>query len=94
MDHKENLTKKTWSEFRSTGLLLFVNMLLHIFGWVIVVEDSDTYECPLSYPARTLYRGFPEKAVDSSYARLGKYLELNSKELFDEADYTQEELNG
>jgi hypothetical protein len=32
------MTKKEWSEFRSTGLLLFINQILHVFGWAIVFE--------------------------------------------------------
>lgn len=36
------VTKKEWIEFRSTGLLLIINQILHIFGWVIVYEmDSE-----------------------------------------------------
>ena len=30
--------KKTWQEFRKTGLLWFINTILHAFGWAIVVE--------------------------------------------------------
>lgn len=30
--------KKTWQEFRKTGLLWFMNTILHAFGWAIVVE--------------------------------------------------------
>jgi hypothetical protein len=32
------VTKKEWSEFRSTGLVLIVNQILHIFGWALVFE--------------------------------------------------------
>ena len=51
------LTKKTWNEFRSTGLLVFVNTFLHIFGWAIVVELGDDGKETV-YPYRTRFRGF------------------------------------
>lgn len=27
------LTKKTWKEFRESGFLWWINMILHTFGW-------------------------------------------------------------
>ena len=35
--------KKTWQEFRKTGLLWFMNTILHAFGWAIVVEVERSY---------------------------------------------------
>lgn len=32
------INKKTWDEFRATGLLWLVNTILHVFGWAIVVD--------------------------------------------------------
>ena len=32
------INKKTWEEFRDSGLLWFVNTILHMFGWGIAVE--------------------------------------------------------
>ena len=54
------IDKKTWDEFRSTGLLLFVNTMLHIFGWAIVVKYDDD-DSITAYPARVKFRGFDEK---------------------------------
>ena len=34
------VTKKTWQEFRDSGLLWWINMILHTFGWSIVFEIS------------------------------------------------------
>ena len=36
--NEEMINKKTWEEFREAGLLWFTNMILHTFGWSIVVE--------------------------------------------------------
>ena len=39
------MKKTTWIEFKETGLLWWINMILHTFGWVIVLEiDKDTKE--------------------------------------------------
>lgn len=43
--------KKTWQEFRKTGLLWFMNTILHAFGWAIVVE-VERGEITGAYPAR------------------------------------------
>ena len=45
------IKKKTWEEFRKTGLLWFVNVIIHVFGWAIVVEVEDGKIID-SYPAR------------------------------------------
>ena len=30
------IKKKTWEEFRKTGLLWFVNVIIHVFGWAML----------------------------------------------------------
>jgi hypothetical protein len=79
------VTKKNWSEFRSTGLLLFINQVLHVFGWAIVFEMEGD-EVKSVYPARVKYRGFDEKNVSDSYAKISNYLKENASELSDEAN--------
>lgn len=54
------VNKKTWKEFRDSGLLWFMNMILHTFGWAITLEINDD-EITDVYPARVKYRGFSEK---------------------------------
>lgn len=81
----EALTEKTWTDFRNTGLLTFVNTFLHIFGWAIVVEvDDDGNE--RVYPARTIFRGFSEKSQTSAYTKLSKYMVDTAPELIKEID--------
>lgn len=74
------VTRKSWEDFRQTGLLWWINRSLHLFGWVIVIDlkDDNTSEV---YPARCSYRGFPEASEDSGFQRLTKYLEKISPEL-------------
>lgn len=63
--------KKSWKTFRETGLLLFVNMFLHIFGWAIVIkEDEYTKEILDIYPCKVSCKGFKEKDVKDAYKRL------------------------
>ena len=75
--------KKTWKEFRERGLLLFVNIFLQIFGWVIVIETGDDGH-ESAYPARTSWRGFPEDAMDRAYKRVTKTMEDNLPQLLED----------
>lgn len=79
------VTKKEWIEFRSTGLLLIINQILHIFGWAIVYEmDGD--EVKSVYPARVKFRGFNNENVSQSYQKISEYMKDNASELLDEAN--------
>lgn len=81
------VTKKNWNEFRETGLLLFINQFLHIFGWAIVTEiDEETNEVINAYPARVKFRGFGEKNTTKAYQKLTQYMVDNSNELNKEVD--------
>lgn len=33
--------EKSWEEFRDSGLLWWVNIMLHMFGWAIVYEMEN-----------------------------------------------------
>ena len=76
--------KKEWLEFRSTGLLLFINQILHVFGWAIVfiIEDNKILDV---YPARVKFRGFNNEDVSESYTKIAKYMHKNAKELLKES---------
>jgi hypothetical protein len=78
------VTKKEWTEFRSTGLVLIINQILHIFGWALVFETEND-EIKNVYPARVKFRGFDNKSTDEAYQKLSKYMLDNAKELNDEA---------
>jgi len=78
------LTKKTWEEFRSTGLLWWINQTLHLFGWAIVVNYDDDDNITDAYPARTNFRGFSDDIVDEGFKKLTQYLVDNSPTLLKE----------
>lgn len=70
------LAKSTWEEFRKSGLLWFVNRMLHLFGWAIVVEVEHKEGPAISaYPARTKFRGFDGGIEDSGFHVLTRYLD-------------------
>lgn len=78
------VTRKTWEEFRSTGLLLIINQLLHVFGWAIVVEVEDGRAIG-AYPARVKFRGFDEKSTETAYINVSEYMAENANALLIEA---------
>jgi len=85
------ITKKSWNEFRKSGLLLFINQILHVFGWAIVFDfeeyDKETDDGIIKdvYPARVKFRGFDNNSVSKSYVKITEYMNENIKELMDEA---------
>jgi len=80
---KNNIEKKTWQEFRATGIMLIVNTILHAFGWVIVMDIKDG-EIITAYPARTTFRGFSEKDQSDSYEKIADYLSKTSSDFPEE----------
>lgn len=80
------ITEKTWEEFKSCGFILFINQILHIFGWAICFEYDDNQENIINvYPARVKFRGFDNKNVSKSYEDLSKYMKDNAETLYKEA---------
>jgi hypothetical protein len=87
MEEKKMVEEKSWDTFRDAGLLLFINQVLHIFGWAIVVEiDDNTKAVVRAYPARVRFRGFDNDSVTESYKRLTRYLFANVNSLLEEAE--------
>lgn len=75
---------ETWEAFRETGLLWWINMLLHTFGWAITY-DYDGDRLLEVYPARVRFRGFSEKQTSEGYIKVSKYLKKNIEQLEEEA---------
>ncbi len=67
----------SWKTFQGTGLLLFVNMFLHIFGWAIVLkEDKESGDVLEVYPEKVSYPGFKEKDIKKAYSLLSDTMGL------------------
>ena len=79
------IEKKSWKEFRNSGLLWFINTILHLFGWSIVVQ-MDNDEVTDVYPARVKFRGFSESSTTAGYRNLSNYLKENIDEISKEAN--------
>jgi len=85
----KNISPKTIKEFQDTGLLLFINQFLHIFGWAVVIEITDNKWS--MYPARVKFRGFSEKSTTKAYKKLTQYMCDNHNELQKEVNFEKEE---
>jgi len=84
------ITKKDWSEFRSTGLVTIINQILHIFGWSIVFEiNIETDEIISVFPARVKFRGFDNQDTTEAYRKISKYMLENANELNNESNIEQ-----
>ena len=81
---KNMVTKKTWNEFRETGLFILVNQFLHIFGWALTIEVAEDGEVIDCYPVRTKYRGFKEEDISEAYLEVSKYMADNATKLYKE----------
>ena len=77
--------KKSWQEFRENGLLWWINMILHTFGWAIALDVEDDGTISDAYPARVKFRGFAEKNNDEGYQKVSRYLLENMEEIEKEA---------
>lgn len=87
--NNEMYEKKTWREFQNNGLLWFINMILHVFGWAIMYEIENN-EVVSAYPARVKFRGFSEESNTRGYKNLNKYMKDNAEIIYDEAKYNKE----
>lgn len=77
---------KTWDDFRKTGLFLFVNQFLHIFGWALVLECDKKNSVIGVKPARVVFRGFDSKSVSEDHIKLADYIAKNADQLKIEAN--------
>jgi hypothetical protein len=87
----DDVTRKTWQEFRNSGLLWFTNRILHCFGWAIVIDMEADGGVVDIYPARVTYRGFPSLSEERGFTNLHKYLADNITDIRDETIANQVE---
>lgn len=79
------LDDKSIEEFRNSGMLWFVNSIIHVFGWAIVIEYDNKKQAIRMYPARTKFRGFDEKSNTEGYIKISKYMKENAEDLYIES---------
>jgi len=86
-EQKPMITRKTWEEFRAIGMLWWINTILHMFGWAIVVNvEKETGKISDVYPARVRFRGFSEKDLSEGYRKVTDFLKENILTLSEEAN--------
>ncbi len=79
MEIKRDFKEDEWvkeisgQEFRDTGLLWFINTILHMFG-LAITWNPDTDELKA---AIVRYRGFEVKNNDQGYKKVSEYLKNN-----------------
>jgi hypothetical protein len=66
--------KKQWEDFQDSGLLWWINRILHTFGWAIVLVQEADGSISSAYPARVSYRGFSEADDEAGYARVARHM--------------------
>lgn len=83
------MDRKSWLEFRESGLLWFINSILQAFGWAIVLYCDEDEDGSLNvvgvFPARVKFRGFLEKDNTEGYQKVSRYMLANAGELVIEA---------
>lgn len=80
------INKKDWKEFKDSGLLWWINTLLHTLGWAIVFEYGEKGDIIDIYPARIKFRGFDERTNENGYKNISKFIKENANELFKESN--------
>lgn len=80
----EWVERKSWREFQLTGLIWWINTMLHTFGWAIAYDVNKDGEIENVYPARVKYRGFSQDLIEDGYKKVTKYMKDNAKELYEE----------
>ena len=63
-------TKDNWKEFRDKGLLLYINQMLHVFGYAITMTFDDKKEITDVSPIKCDYSGFAEDDTAIAYRRI------------------------
>ena len=78
------ITKRTWQEFKDTGMLWWTNRFLQLFGWAIVVQVDDETNKVIeekTYAARSKFRGMSPDMDAEGFEKVTAYLQENIDEL-------------
>lgn len=70
----DNIEPASWDEFRHSGLLFYINTILHFIGWVICIKLDDSGRVISAYPARTKFRGFSEEDIEAQHKKFANHL--------------------
>ena len=85
MQSEKMVYEKSWNDFKDSEFLWWTNMILHTFGWAIVIEFGENNQIINVYPARVKFRGFGEKNNAKGYIMVSEYMKDNADSLLEEA---------
>lgn len=77
--------KRSWSEFRDSGLLWYVNRMLHLFGWALKFQMAND-EIIGVYPSKCKFRGFSEDIETNGFKKLTNHLAENMETLLKDVE--------
>lgn len=80
------LKEVNWEKFQRDGMIWFVNRMLHIVGYAIVMEIGDDKKIKRVYPARTRFRGFSADVEEKGFRKVSRYIKKNIMTLLKEAE--------
>lgn len=80
MNDNNQIIEQSWDEFKNSRLLWWVNRVLHLFGWAIVME-MDKGKVTRVYPAKVKFRGFSQEVEERNFKELTEYLAQNIGEI-------------
>ena len=87
-DHKgpeRMVHRRSWGEFRASGLLWWINSMLHLWGWALVIEMAEDGKTISNvYPAHCKFRGFSEEHNDQGYRRLTHHARDNISRMLED----------
>jgi hypothetical protein len=78
--------KQSWEAFRETGLVVFVNQFLHIFGWAIAFGMDHEGNIHEVFPMRTRFRGFTHEDQAEAYKKVSVFMKNNAETLLEETN--------
>ena len=79
------IERKSWDDFRESGMLWFINTILHAFGWAICISLNEGGTVDLVCPARVKFRGFEQEVNDVGYKKVAQYLKENAGNIYGDA---------
>lgn len=79
------IQKRDWKEFQDSGMLWWINRMLHLFGWVICF-DFDNGELKEVYPARCKFRGFSPTCETEGFKQVTEFMLKNANDLIKDCD--------
>lgn len=80
------ITRKPWEEFRASGLLWWINRILHTFGWALVMQVEADGRITDAYPARVKFRGFSTACETEGFKDVSAHIAQNALTLAKEAN--------